>query len=97
MNDRGEIIFTTIDTKATSNIRWETVGFTIRRDKTNGNPLKDSNYAVLYLSSGEKTTKNLANGNVEIQFKFSNDKVIEALKNCNNMENLQNKDRKSVV
>ena len=47
----GNIIFATDDTKATTNIRWMTAGFTIRKDRSNGNPLKDGKYAVIVLKS----------------------------------------------
>lgn len=81
MNEEtGEITFTTTDTKATSEIRWKTIGFTIRKEKTYGFPRKDKEYATLWLKNGQKTSVDGSNGKVYVTFTFNITQVNEAVK-----------------
>lgn len=54
MHFNGNFEFSTTDTAATTNITWETIGFTVRREKTYGNPLVDNKYATFWLDTGQK-------------------------------------------
>lgn len=79
--DNGKIIFETTDAKATTNIKWKTVGFTICREKTYGNPNTSKNKAVIMLEEGWKkeTTKD---NKVKVVFTVPEDEVSIALKNA---------------
>ncbi|WP_051685594.1 DUF5704 domain-containing protein [Clostridium sp. KNHs205] len=74
----GDITFTTRDTKATSEIRWKTIGFTVRRDKTKGFPRKDKEYAIFKLEDGQKKSVNGADGKVYTTFTFNISQVNAA-------------------
>ena len=63
--EEGVITFITTDTKATSSIRWKTVGFTVlgktcntKSDSTysGGNPIALKPYGILDLSKGDKNS-----------------------------------------
>ncbi|SHO46695.1 DUF5704 domain-containing protein [Anaerocolumna xylanovorans] len=85
----GEFTFTTIDTKARSNIRWNTIGFTVCREETKGYPRKDSDgnpntqdWAYFDLKKGQKKQYDLGDGeHVQVTFKFDKDQVNAAFKN----------------
>ena len=64
----GDIVFETTDTIATSGIRWSEVGFTLRRDRTGGNPVKDSNYATLWLKKKYRSKKDNGDGTYRVSF-----------------------------
>lgn len=64
----GDIVFETTDTIATSGIRWSEVGFTLRRDRTGGNPVKDKNYATLWLKEKYRSKKDNGDGTYRVSF-----------------------------
>ena len=66
--EKGEVIYTTIDTQATSSIRWKTEGFTVKREKTNGNPTNKPKGEFM-LSSGEKKNIEIG-GKIITTFRF---------------------------
>jgi hypothetical protein len=74
----GEITFTTEDTKATSEIRWKTIGFTVRKEATLGFPRKDKDYAEFLLKNGQKKTKDGPDGKVYVTFTFNIDQINAA-------------------
>jgi hypothetical protein len=80
MLQNGNFYFNTTDTEATTNITWETIGFTVRRDVSNGNPLKDNKYATFMLKSGQKTEKDLPGGKKSVTFFLTKSQVNAALK-----------------
>lgn len=80
MYPNGNFEFTTTDTTATTNITWETIGFTVRRDESNGNPLKDKNYATFMLKEKQKREVENANGTTTVTFYLTKAQVNEALK-----------------
>lgn len=51
----GDITFATVDTKATTGTKWSTVGFTIRRDKSKGNPVMDDKYVSMVMKPSYRT------------------------------------------
>lgn len=75
----GSIVFETVDTKASTNIRWVTAGFTIRKDRSYGNPLKDGEYAQIYFHSDFQDVKDQGNGTYHITCTISKEKVERAL------------------
>lgn len=75
----GNIIFETVDTKATSNIRWLTAGFTIRKDRSNGNPLKDNDYAMVSLLPDFQEVEDSGDGIYHITYTIPREKVDRAL------------------
>lgn len=76
---KGDVIeFTTTDTKATSSITWREVGFTVRRDRSYGNPLKDSKVVYVPLSEPWKQYPLDANTYTVI-FRFSRKQIDDAL------------------
>ena len=74
----GDITFTTRDTKATSEIKWKTIGFTVRRDITKGFPRKDKEYVVFLLKNGQKKSVDGADGKVYTTFTFNINQVNAA-------------------
>ncbi len=85
----GVLRFSTIDTKATSNIRWKTMGFTVRYDKSYGYPRsKDTNvngnmkddYAILLLKNGQKIEEPYDSTHIKTTFTFTKDQVNVAFK-----------------
>lgn len=90
----GTLTFTTTDTKASTSIRWKTVGFTVCREKTNGNPLQDTDgnpktkdYATIWLPTGEKddptgykTEREIGDNQVEVTFVVYEDAINDAFK-----------------
>ncbi|MDD6208430.1 MAG: DUF5704 domain-containing protein [Clostridiales bacterium] len=84
-SEEGKIKYTTIDTKATSGIRWKTVGFTITKEKclsgskANGGYPTKLKYAVIWLEQAEKKRTDLGNGSVKTEFVLSKDAVDKAL------------------
>lgn len=75
---QGNIIFYTTDTKATTATVWTEVGFTIRLEETNGNPLKNDKYAILYMKSSYRTKKQ--NGNsYQVKFTIPKADIVAAL------------------
>ncbi|MFV0343556.1 MAG: DUF5704 domain-containing protein, partial [Anaerocolumna sp.] len=94
----GKLIFSTIDTKATSNIRWKTVGFTVTRYDSDGNPIQDKNkngkkddYAQLWLVNGEKQEQDIGNGQVRVTFTISEDTINKAFES-NDLDKIQEND-----
>jgi hypothetical protein len=79
MLDNGDFNFTTMDTKATTDTTWETMGFTVRRDKSYGNPLKDKNHATFWLQPGQKIEKDIGGGKTQVTFFLTKQQVNEAL------------------
>lgn len=74
------IVFRTVDTKAVYNITWREVGFTIRRDRTYGNPLVDNK--VVYLPLGKPVKEELSvtdPGKYVVEFEYSREEVDNAL------------------
>ncbi|MFW5645904.1 MAG: DUF5704 domain-containing protein [Acetivibrio ethanolgignens] len=67
----GDIVFETTDTIATSGIRWSEVGFTLRRDRTGGNPVKDSKYGTLWLKEKYRSKKDNGDGTYRVSFTIS--------------------------
>ncbi len=78
--EKGEVIYTTIDTQATSSIRWKTEGFTVKREKTNGNPTSKPKGEFM-LSSGEKKNIEIG-GKIITTFRFSEEKVRKEFDNA---------------
>ena len=75
------IIFRTLDTKAVYSTTWREVGFTIRRDRSYGNPLKDDK--VIYLPLGKPCqegpyTKDPSK--ILVEFEYSREVIDAALK-----------------
>jgi len=79
MKLNGNFEFVTTDTAATTNTTWETIGFTVRRDKSNGNALKDDNYATFMLKSGQKREDDIGGGKKEVTFYLTKKQVNVAL------------------
>lgn len=75
----GNILFETTDTKATSNVRWMTAGFTIRKEKSGGNPVCNHNYAELHLQSQYQNIKDNGDGTYQIIYTIPKKKVDKAL------------------
>ena len=82
MHYDGSFEFTTTDTAATTNITWETIGFTVRREPVaDGNPRKDNNFAELRLIPGQKTGDGeVIGGKKYITFYLTKEQVNDALK-----------------
>lgn len=80
--DEGNIIFETTDTKAISDVRWTEVGFTIRRDRTGGNPIKDKNYGVLWLKPEYRTKKDNGDGSYFVRFTIPKKDIEKELANA---------------
>lgn len=82
MKRNGDFEFTTEDTAATTNITWETIGFTVRREEVDDrNPRKDKNYAEFLLQKGQKIEgETLPNGKKRVTFYLTKKQVNEALK-----------------
>jgi hypothetical protein len=87
----GNFTYATTDTKATTNTTWETIGFTVRREKTYGNPLIDGNYAKLMLKSNQKKEEENPDGTVTVTFYLKKSQVNEALKGTA-LEGIKDKD-----
>lgn len=64
----GNIIFETVDTKASTNVRWLTAGFTIRRDLSHGDPLKNGKYAVIHLQPDFQRVEEQPGGTYRITY-----------------------------
>lgn len=77
----GDFIFVTTDTAATTSITWETIGFTVRRERTYGNPLIDDKYAKFMLKSGQKVEEDVGGGNKQVTFYLTKQQVNKALDN----------------
>ena len=91
MLDNGNFEFTTTDTAATTDITWETIGFTVRRDKSGGNPLKDDKYATFKLKSGQKIESTNPDGTKTVTFYLTKWQVNEALEGTD-LETIQKND-----
>lgn len=92
MLDDGNFYFTTTDTAATTNITWETIGFTVRREITGGNPLIDKNYATFMLQPKQKVEGGTgSDGKKEVTFYLTKAQVNKALKDTH-LETIKNKD-----
>lgn len=74
------VTITMIDKKRSSSTYFETVGFTVCLEKTNGKPLSGGkgSYGIFWLSDGEKDSNDLDNGFVETTFTFPEAKVDKA-------------------
>lgn len=86
--ESGVFTFTTIDTKATSYIKWKTVGFTVCKVKTEGYPRKDidgetktKDYAIFTLSKGSVYQEPFDSTHWKVTFTFTKDQVNAAFKN----------------
>lgn len=73
----GKIIYDTTATIATSGIHWSQVGFTVRREATGGNPVKNDTYAVLWLKEKYRTTVDNKDGTYRVTYTIP-EKDIEA-------------------
>ena len=74
------IVFRTLDTKAVYSTTWREVGFTIRRDRSYGNPLKDEK--VVYLPLGKPSREGPYTkdpGKVLVEFEYSREVIDAAL------------------
>lgn len=80
MLEDGNFYFTTEDTAATTNTTWETIGFTVRRDESKGNPLKDNKYATFMLKPGQKDEIDIGGGKKQVTFYLTKQQVNAALK-----------------
>lgn len=76
----GNFTFTTKDTAASTNTTWSTIGFTVRRDASNGNPLKDNEYATFMIRSDQKVGYTDSNGTKTVTFHLTKAQVNAALK-----------------
>jgi len=76
----GDFIFTTTDTAASTKITWKTIGFTVRRDKSYGNPLKDDKYATFMIVRSQKRTVENGDGSLSVTFYLTKAQVNAALK-----------------
>lgn len=81
MYENGNFEFTTTDTAATTNITWKTIGFTVRRDESYGNPHKDDNYAEFMLKSGQVKEGSVgSDGKKTVTFFLTKAQVNDSLK-----------------
>lgn len=83
----GKLIYTTIDTKATSTTRWKTVGFTVTMRKclgSNGNDGYPTKYqhATIKLSDGNVSSENISGGRVKTTFTISESIFTKELVNA---------------
>lgn len=92
----GMILFETTDTKATSGIRWKTVGFTITRERcltgnsaNGGFPMK-LDYAVIYLKDEWKSERQTSS-NIYVTFTIPESVISSALVKAG-FEDLQDND-----
>lgn len=80
----GSFIYSTVDTKATSGIRWKTVGFTITRvactegKNNNGGYPKKMQHATLFLQDSWKDEIDLGT-NIYVTFTIPKEEVSKAL------------------
>ncbi len=79
LEDDGNIVFATTDTIATTGITWSEVGFTIRRDESDGSPMKDKKYAILLLKDSYRTKKDNGNGKYTVTFRIPKEDVNAAM------------------
>lgn len=77
----GDFNFVTTDTAATTSITWETIGFTVRRERTYGNPLLDDKYAKFMLRAGQKLEEDVGGGKKQVTFYLTKQQVNDALDN----------------
>lgn len=81
----GKVIFETMDTKATTGIKWKTVGFTLTRQKcltgsyANGGYPTLMQHCTLWLSPEYQTSYDIGNGMVNIIFTIPEHVVSAAL------------------
>lgn len=94
----GELEFVTTDTKASTSITWETIGFNICRQETFGNPIKDTDgnsktkdYATIWLKDGEKQEDVISDSKVRVTFTLSEDVINKALEGTG-LETIQDND-----
>ncbi|MFV0343872.1 MAG: hypothetical protein ACK5JH_13450, partial [Anaerocolumna sp.] len=81
MYNNGNFEFTTTDTAATTNTTWETIGFTVRRDISHGNPLKDNKYAIFMIRSNQRIEGPTGpDGKKEVTFYLTKKQVNDSLK-----------------
>lgn len=90
--EKGEIIFETNDTPASTAVRWKTVGFTICREKTLGNPNKSNNKAVIMLDPSWMQSK-IVNGRIKVYFTVPEKEVNKALKSAGLSEIIKSGDK----
>lgn len=91
MLQNGNFYFITTDTAATTNITWETIGFTVRRDISGGNPLKDKKYASFMLEKGQKYEEEISGGKKQVTFYLTKQQVNVALKDTD-LETIKDND-----
>lgn len=80
----GKLVFTTIDTKATTGTKWETVGFTVTMKKClgstgNGGYPTKYQHATIWLKDGSVVNKNMGNGTLKCTFTISETDFTKAL------------------
>ncbi len=90
--NKGGVQFTTTDTAASTNITWETIGFTVRRDISYGNPLKDNKYATFMLIPGQKKEENIGGGKKQVTFYLTKEQVNKAFLGSD-LEGIKAKDK----
>ena len=86
----GDIVFETTDTIATTGIRWSEVGFTLRRDRSSGNPLKDNAYATLWLKEAYRSKKNNGDGTYKVTFTIPRKDTEKALSQAGILKGMGN-------
>jgi hypothetical protein len=91
MKTNGDFEFITEDTAASTKITWRTIGFTVRRDKSYGNPLKDDKYATFWIKEKQKDIVKNPDGTVTVTFFLTKAQVNAALLNSN-LKEIQDKD-----
>ncbi|HEX3075371.1 MAG TPA: DUF5704 domain-containing protein [Lachnospiraceae bacterium] len=93
----GEIKYVTTDKKASTNTTWGNLGFVIRLDKANGNPLKDKMYAmVLFSYSGvDRVVKDNNDGTKTSTYTITEEALRKALKKANMLEEFDEQVSKS--
>lgn len=77
-DEDGNWTFETTDTKATNSITWETIGFTVCRVPTGGDPTTVSERVEIYLDSGNKIERD-DGSTVYVKFTITEKVVSDAL------------------
>ena len=80
----GNLFFVTYDTKASSTIRWRTVGFTITTKKClgktgNGGYPAKYQHTKIYLKDTQRISENLSDGRIKNTFTIPESEVTKAL------------------
>lgn len=91
MKRDGNFEFTTTDTAATTSTTWRTIGFTVRRDISEGNPLKDDQWTRFWLQDGQKKEIDNEDGTKTVTFYLTKKQVNTSLA-AKGMETIQKGD-----